>query len=78
MTKLKNEERSFGDVLIAKLKEAYYNMSIKTWFGMVFAKRFCGEVECFVKSDSDNVLNLENIYSLCMENKSRSKKLEKL
>lgn len=71
MTKLRKEEHMFGDILIAKLKEAYYNMSLKTWIGMVFAKKFCKKIECFMKSDSDNILNLRNIHDLCMENRSK-------
>lgn len=59
--------QKFRDVVVTNVHENYYNLSLKTFAIFDFAHKHCPQVECLIKSDSDNILNVAGFEALCQK-----------
>ncbi|CAJ0579957.1 unnamed protein product, partial [Mesorhabditis spiculigera] len=64
---LLEENRRFNDMVLCDVGESYYNLSIKTFALLRYQQLRCPSVDCLVKADSDNVLNIRNLERLCLD-----------
>uniref|UniRef100_A0AC35FNP4 Hexosyltransferase n=1 Tax=Panagrolaimus sp. PS1159 TaxID=55785 RepID=A0AC35FNP4_9BILA len=59
------ESAKYNDIIFTDITERYYNLSLKTFAIFDFAHKQCFNVECIIKADSDNILNVRGFEELC-------------
>ena len=62
---LDTESLLYQDIVTTSIVENYYNLPLKTLTMFMLAEKDYPNVECLVKTDSDNVLNVTNLEELC-------------
>lgn len=65
--RLIKESIQYKDVVFTEVYEDYYNLTLKTFAVFDFAYKQCPNVECIVKADSDNVLNIKGFEDICQK-----------
>jgi hypothetical protein len=53
------------DIILTSIREDYYNLPLKTLVMLLFTNKHYPQVDCLVKADSDNYLNVSNLEKLC-------------
>uniref|UniRef100_A0A914D6R6 Hexosyltransferase n=1 Tax=Acrobeloides nanus TaxID=290746 RepID=A0A914D6R6_9BILA len=59
------EEQKHGDILKLNILEDYRNLTLKTYGLISYADKYCKNVKCVVKMDSDVEGNVEKLEDLC-------------
>jgi hypothetical protein len=62
---LETEQSLYQDIITASIVEDYYNLPLKTLILLQFTDKLFPQVDCLVKADSDNYLNVSNLEDLC-------------
>ncbi|KAI6176096.1 Hexosyltransferase [Aphelenchoides bicaudatus] len=64
-TDLETEMAFHQDIINASIVENYYNLPLKTLVMLQFTDKFFPQIDCLIKVDSDNFLNVSNLEDLC-------------
>ncbi|PVD23907.1 hypothetical protein C0Q70_17182 [Pomacea canaliculata] len=68
MSKVRQEARLFGDMLVGHFNDHYYNLTFKTMMGVNWAVKNCGHARFFVKMDDDVWVNTNRLLVKLQEN----------
>ncbi|KAH7722094.1 Glycosyl transferase [Aphelenchoides avenae] len=58
---LKSEQQKFGDLILYDLPDTYENLYLKIHAAMSWQQTFCPEVEYWLKTDDDTVVDLKRL-----------------
>lgn len=58
-TRIEQENRLYRDVIVADFKDTYRNLTLKSLYGMHWARAFCRSAEYIVKVDDDVYLDVD-------------------
>ena len=58
---IENENRQFGDVIIANLTDDYYQITFKTLIGLKVASCFCPNADYVIKTDDDTYIRIKQL-----------------
>ncbi|CAJ0931291.1 unnamed protein product, partial [Mesorhabditis belari] len=70
---LLSENELHNDIVLTDIHENYYNLSMKTFALLQYKHHRCPRAKCLVKSDSDNVMNIQNFEKLCESTGEKSR-----
>ena len=59
------EEQKHGDILKLNILENYRNLTLKTYGLISYADKYCKNVKCVVKMDTDVEVNVKELEDLC-------------
>ncbi|XP_075262364.1 beta-1,3-galactosyltransferase 5-like isoform X2 [Convolutriloba macropyga] len=71
---LRLEQKAYGDVIEADIKETYQNLTLKVQMGIDFAVNECGNFDYVIKTDDDMYLNIFPV-SLFLSKQGEGKRL---
>uniref|UniRef100_A0A914ENA3 Hexosyltransferase n=1 Tax=Acrobeloides nanus TaxID=290746 RepID=A0A914ENA3_9BILA len=59
------EEQKHGDIAKLNILENYRNLTLKTYGLISYADKYCKNVKCVIKMDTDVEVNVEELEDLC-------------